>query len=239
VRLLIAMALFASSTIPSQAAAQLMGAKKLTSGVTIKGASSVKSAADLYYVLGEVGATETYTLTIKGPARISLFTPDGHEMVAAAGSGKISLRAVLNFTDVFVLAVSRTDTRQSYTLTRRPTVPTFAEAMMASFAGYERSNDRTSTTRCWLEPGVKLRETTPNYVRTVTLAANRSTLIGSDVMPSGSEAFEQTFQLESFQYHMAVKTPDSPVREYSKPYPENGYAFHSRDRPVFKGYLCS
>lgn len=223
----------------TDASAQLMGAKELTTGTAIKGAPSTRPVADLYYLVGEVGAREVYTLRTKGPASITLFMPDGQEMLSASGSGKVTLDAVLNFTDVFVLAISRADRRQPYTLSRKTTAPTFAEAMIASYAGYERSNDQTSAVRCWLQPGVKLRHTTPTYVRTVTLAADRATLIGRDDKGSGTEGFEQTFRLESFQYHMVVKTPDGRVKEFSKPYPERGYAFHTGDRPQFKGYRCA
>lgn len=233
-----ALAAAALAIMPGQAAAQLMGARRLTTGVTIKGLPSTKPAADLYFLVGEVGAKETYTLTIKGAASLSLFTPDGHEMVTASGSGKVVLDAVLNFTDVFVLSVSRVDSGQAYTISRRTLAPTFAEAMTSSFAGYARSNDTTSSVRCWLKPGVQLRETTPTYVRTVTLAADRNTLIGLDKKPGGSETFEQTFRLEKFQYHMSVKSPDETVREFSKSYPEDQYAFHERQRPQFKGYFC-
>lgn len=232
-------AALAVATIPASGSAQLMGAKELTAQGLVNGAPSSRSAADLYYLAGDVGARENYTLTIKGPARISLFTPDGHEMLSTSGSGKVVLDAVLNFTDVFVLAVSRVDPRQAYTLSRRTTVPTFAEAMIASYAGYERSIADTSTVRCWLKPGVKLRDTTPSYVRTITLAADRTTLLGHDDKESGSDEFEQTFRLESFQYHMLVKMSDGATGQYSRPYPERGYAFHTGARPRFVGYLCS
>ena len=95
-------AALALATIPASGSAQLMGAKELTAQGLVNGAPSSRSAADLYYLAGDVGARENYTLTIKGPARISLFTPDGHEMLSTSGSGKVVLDAVLNFTDVFV-----------------------------------------------------------------------------------------------------------------------------------------
>ena len=233
-----ALAAAALAIMPGQAGAQLMGAKRLTTGAMVKGLPATKSAADLYFLVGEVGAKETYTLTIKGLASLSLFTPDGHELVTASGSGKVALDAVLNFTDVFVLSVSRVDPGQAYTLSRRTAAPTFAEVVTSSFAGYSRSNETTSAVRCWLKPGIKLRETTPTYVRTITIAADRNTLIGLDTKPGGSESFEQTFRLEKFQYHMSVKSPDKEVREFSRPYPEAQYAFHENERPQFKGYLC-
>lgn len=128
---------------PTAASAKPIDARKLTIGTALKGLPSTKPIAEMYYLIGEAGAKETFTLTIKGPASISIFTPGGDEMVTASGAGVIKLEAVLPFTDLFMIAVARKDTRQSYTLSRKASTPTLAETVLAGEIGYEALEDAT------------------------------------------------------------------------------------------------
>jgi hypothetical protein len=163
------------------ASAQLMGAHELKVAVPLKGLPSTKPVADIFYLVGETGAKETYTLAIKGPASITLFSPGGSEILTAAGTGTVKLEIVLPFTDVFTLAVSRKTPTQAYTLVRKTTRPTLAQAVLASAVGFEgyyqdkRGTDR-KVSECWVTPGVKTRRSYEiGLVEEITLSADFET----------------------------------------------------------------
>ena len=157
----------------SIASAQLMGARELKTGVPAKGVASAKPVAELFYLAGESGARESYTLTIKGPASITIYSPGGHEMLTAAGSGTVKLDVVLPFTDVFTIAVARKDAKQPYTLSRKTSVPTLAEAVMAEAVGFYGGDVQK---QCWVIPGVKVHIEVDGATEDYTLAADRSTI---------------------------------------------------------------
>jgi hypothetical protein len=200
------LALLLAVGLSQAASAQLMGAAELKVAVPIKGAASSRPIADIYYLAGEVGAKETYTLTVKGPAAITLFGPDGSELLTTTGSGKVKLEVVLPFTDVFTVAIARKLSAQPYTLARSTTVPTFFEAAVAFGAGYG-TNDGTNF-QCWLIPGVKLRSVNGDETVDFTLAADRMTATFFAKRARSGETssgeFKQTF--DGLQVH-EVSTP--------------------------------
>ena len=154
-----------AASVATPASAQLMGASELKVAVPVKGAPSTQPVADLYYLVGESGSRETYTLTAKGPASITLFGPDGAEILTASGSGSVKLEAILPFTDVFTIAIARKSPTTSYSLSRKATVPTLMEAELALGVGYGSKDGRES--QCWLIPAVKLRQLIPMERRNI------------------------------------------------------------------------
>jgi hypothetical protein len=219
-----------------QASAQLMGARELTAEAAVKGAPASKPTPDLYFLVGESGAKETYTLAVKGKASISLFTPDGHEMVTATGSGKVTLTAVLNLTDVFTLAVSREMPGQSYTLSRKTTLPTLAEAEQAAYVGYTLKTSRGDFSQCWITPGVKYRTKSPEETVEHTLAADRNTVSGVGLKGTETASFERSYELVGDQLRTTYRWPSGETRESTsdlrRPSLDDG-----RTRE-FTGYMC-
>lgn len=74
-------------------AAQVMGARELLSTGQVQGAAGTAAQADVFYFAGEMGAKESYTLTVKGPASITLFSRQGIEIISVEGSGTVRLEA--------------------------------------------------------------------------------------------------------------------------------------------------
>lgn len=213
--------------------AQLMGARELTTVGAVKGAPKGKAGPDMYYLAGETGAKETYTLNIKGPASVTLFTPDGHEMLSAGGSGKVTLTAYLPLTDVFTLAVSRLTPGQAYTLSRTTTVPTLAEAQSFSNIGYTFKG----FIQCWITPGVKYRVTMGTRIGESTLAADRATV--SVVAREGSKnwSYERTYSLAGDVLTSHTRLPSGKVVEHQSDFHMFSLADgHARQ---FSGYLCA
>lgn len=226
------MIIAAWAVLTAPAAAQLMGATELKVAVPVKGVASTKPVAEVYYLVGESGAKETYTFTGKGPASVTLFGPDGSEILSASGNGTVKLEAVMPFTDVFTLTVARKTTVQPYTLARKASVPTLAEAQFANAVGYQF--DRFKSWRCWVNPGVKLRIIYTNGLfREETLAADRSTILWRN--PNGGASGDRTYRLDGSFLHRISRNDDGKVTESSS---ELDLSYNADTITDFKGYLC-
>jgi hypothetical protein len=227
------LALFLAAALAQPALAQLMGATELKVAVSIKGAPSTKPVADVYYLVGESGAKETYTLTAKGPASLTLFGPDGSEILTASGSGSVSLDVVLPFTDVFTIAVARKATAAPYSLKRKATVPTFTEAQLAGGIGYESKDGKRS--QCWIIPGVKARVTYPNGKEEFTLAADRNTITFVSFTQKGTSSGEASYASNENMVRRTARYPNGKVSEASY---DPRYAYDPKDDGRFTGYRC-
>jgi len=234
IRSLPLIAVFAA-VLATPAAAQLMGARELKVAVPAKGAPSSRPVADVFYLVGEAGAKETYTFTGKGHASLTLFGPDGSEILTQTGNGTVKLEVVLPFTDVFTIAIARTIPMQPYTLTRKATIPTFEEAASALEAGYATKDG--SNVACWVVPGVKLRSISPNRTIEFTLAADRktTTFFAKSTKSGKTLTGETTLSLDGNEVH-EVNTP------YGGKISENVYPLEVTYDPErvgrFSGYLC-
>jgi len=220
------------------ALAQLMGARELTTMAPVKGTPAGKPAPDIYYLAGEAGAKETYTLTVKGPASLTLFTPDGHEMLSVTGSGKVTMTAFLPLTDVFTLAVSRLTPGQSYTLSRQASVPTLGEAAGFSGIGYTVKGAHGDFARCWITPGVKYRGKDNTGTAEYTLAADRETI--TTVVRQGTQktwSYETAYSLAGDSLTRHVKWPDGKVDQHSSQLRMSSLA--NGIAREWSGYLCA
>jgi hypothetical protein len=225
-------AVVALSAVP--AAAQIMGARELTTATPVKGTPGTKAVADIYYLAGEVGAKESFTLTVKGRASVTLFGPDGSEMQTREGSGTVQLEAVLPFTDVYTVAVARKMPGQTYALSRKATTPTFEEAAMAGGGGYA-SKDGTYF-KCWVVPGVKLRSVSPAEIVEFTLAADRktTTFYAKSVETGQTNAGEVRFSFDGDKVHQVITPHEGKIMESSYPLGVN----YSPEEVSPKGYSC-
>jgi hypothetical protein len=216
------------------AVAQLMGARELTTTAPVKGAPGAKPVADIYYLVGEVGAKETYMLTVKGPASLTLFGPDGSEILTSEGSGTVRLEAVLPFTDVFTIAVARKLPGQPYSLSRKATTPTFQEAQMAAGVGYASKDGKSF--QCWLVPGVKLRSVSPVETVEFTLGADRRTLsfYAKGAKTGQTSAGEVNVSFEGNDVHHVITPHEGKARVSNYPM---GVTY-SPDEVRPKGYRC-
>jgi len=221
--------LAATVVIAAPASAQLMGAKELKIAVPAKGSPGAKPVADVYYLVGETGAKEAYTFTGKGPASLTLFGPDGSEILTSLGSGTVKLEVVLPFTDVFTLAVARKTPAQAYVLVRKATIPTLAEAEQATGVGYE-AKDRDSL--CWVIPGVKRKTIYSNGdSKEDTLAADRTTVSWVNSKYSG----DKTFRIDGDEVHRISRVRNGKTTETSRPI---NYIYDPENFARFAGYHC-
>ena len=219
------------------ASAQVKGARELTTVAPVKGAPASKPAPDIYYLAGETGAKEGFTLTVKGPASLTLFSPDGHEMVSATGSGKVTLTAYLNLTDVFTLAVSRVNPAQAYTLSRQSRLPTLAEASGFSNIGYTIKGPNGDFAQCWITPGVKYRTATTSRVTENTLAADRETITGVARENGKTWSYDYKLTLAGNTMKRTVHFPDGKIKEGTADFHRTSLG-DGRVRQ-FTGYLCA
>ena len=226
--------LAAALLVATPASAQVMGASELNVDVPVKGAPSPKPVADIYYLAGESGAKETYTLTVKGPATLTLFGPDGSEILTVGGAGTVKLEVVLPFTDVFTLAVARALPAQTYTLARNATVPTPVEAQLASNVGYASKIDN-SFTQCWLVPGVKSKISNSTGSQVNTLAADRRSVTQVYQGSKGTSVSERTVTFDGSNFHVIVKLQDGRTDDHLV---NMDFPFDPQKNGHFTGYLC-
>jgi len=202
------------------AGAQIMGARELSATGQVQGAAGAAAKADLYYLAGEMGAKEVYTLTVKGPASITLFSRQGIEILSAEGSGTVKLEAVLPATDIYTLAIARKVPAQPYTLRRQATIPTLAEALLAQGMGFIGTMDDGSgdIDNCWVIPGVKARRIYPKVVEELTLAADRNTILFVSKKAAGTSSGQVIFRIVGAEYERVVKGDDGREGKGSYPF---------------------
>jgi hypothetical protein len=215
---IVVMLLLALVSGAASASAQVTEAREILSTGQVQGAPGSSAKADVLYFAGEMGAKETYTLTIKGPASITLFSRQGIEILSAEGSGTVRLEAILPGTDVYTLAIARKVPAQSYTLSRRATVPTLAEALLAQGVGFTGTmSDGSDVDLCWIIPGLKARRTYPKLVEEITLAADRNTVLFVAKKAAGTSTGQVTYRIVGADYERVVKADDG--REGKGAYP--------------------
>jgi hypothetical protein len=218
--------------------AAIPDARELTTTAVIKGPPSGKPGPDIYYLAAEAGAKETYTLTTTGPASITLFTPDGHELVSASGSGKVTLVAYPNLNDVFILTVARVTASEPYTLSRQAILPTLTEAGAFAEVGYtSKYGSGAESTRCWITPGVKLRVISGDRVSEATLAADHTTMNIVVHQRKASLSFEQTRSLVGNSLTVKNRASDGQTEVVSSELPR--HSLEDGTIRKFSGYLCS
>jgi hypothetical protein len=141
--------------IAAPALAQADVARELVPGKPIAAPAGKANAPDIYTFVGQAGSRVSFTLKIKGDAEIALFGPQGEQMLNVAGSGTVTLDAVLSWLDVHSVAVLRRDPSQPYTLAMTATEPTLAEALTATAMGYTITpGGQRPFVQCWTKPGV-------------------------------------------------------------------------------------
>lgn len=112
VRLLAAVALGCLAPIPAAAQEPV----EIEPGQTVTGEAGTLGTPDLYYFVGEAGATVTFEVEAPGAVSMMLLASDGEPMIEKSGTSEARLEAALSSTDVFFVAVMREDAA-AYTLT--------------------------------------------------------------------------------------------------------------------------
>ncbi|WP_296595526.1 hypothetical protein [Phenylobacterium sp.] len=113
---------------------------------------------ELYGVIGEAGAVLTAAVTGTGVLGVTIFTPEGAEMLTSGGQGAATLKAVLPKDAVYIFAVTRIDPSRPYRLSLSAESPNLVQWGQRRDAGYEVMDARGALVlwTCWVEPGVSL-----------------------------------------------------------------------------------
>lgn len=121
------------------------------------------STSDMYRFTGLTGTTVTAKLATTGDAALVFYTPDGEEMLSVKGSGAQTLQIILPFPDVYFVSVLREEAANPYSLQLEGVAPDDHFANFSATVGYERDETYNGkvvqTSQCWIEPGLRLRET--------------------------------------------------------------------------------
>ena len=121
------------------------------------------STSDMYRFIGLTGTTVTAKLATTGDAGLIFYTPDGEEMLSVKGVGAQTLQIILPFPDVYFVSVLREEAANPYSLQLEGVAPDDHFANFSATVGYERDETYNGkvvqTSQCWIEPGLRLRET--------------------------------------------------------------------------------
>lgn len=142
---------------------------ELVSGKTITGTAKPGEPVDTYYLIGMSGTTARFDVKSAGPVEVTLFDPGGTKILSKSGSGTVTLRAVLPWSDVHTLAIARAKPSVPYTLRTEMSEPTAGEMSFASGMGYKFKDGY----KCWITPGVKRLTVLSRGTQEISLLADR------------------------------------------------------------------
>lgn len=183
---------------------------------------------DIYAFIGEAGAVVEASAVGAGGYGVTLYTPEGAEMLTQTGRGAAKLSAVLPQDAIYILAVSRQDAAKPYKLSLTAQAPDIFQWAFREGVGYEITDDTGKLLRrsCWLAPGQTLRVMYANgSTSDVTLQAGGA---GRVETKGGSVTFTTRFEGGRFTRTFAQGNPDS--WSIDRPPPRLG---------AFRGYLCN
>lgn len=182
---------------------------------------------DLYAFIGEAGSVVEANAVGGGGYGVTLYTPEGAEMLTQSGLGAAKLTAVLPQDAVYLLAVARQDAAKPYELSLAAQQPDIFQWAFRQGAGYEITDDAGKLLRrsCWVAPGQTLRLLYANGgTSDVTLQAGGA---GRVETKGGSNTFTTRFEGGQFTRNFAQGTP--ATWSIDRPPPRLG---------AYRGYLC-
>jgi hypothetical protein len=136
-------------------------------------AKTPATRVELYAFVGEAGAILQAEAAGAGRYGVTLYTPEGAEMLTATGAGEARLAAVLPLDAVYLLAVARQDAAKPYKLSLAAEAPDLHLWGFRSWAGYETlgPDGKALYSTCWVTPGAVMRYNMANgQVQTLTLS---------------------------------------------------------------------
>ena len=212
---------------------------EIVPGKTVTGKAGTANTSDLYYFVGETGATVTFELKAPGLVSIALLTSDGDTMLEASGTDSAQLEAVLSLTEVFYVAVLRSEPEASYTLAMTTTEPDFHLALFSRNVGYGYDMATVSGTtvlwrKCWVEPGVIYKDYKgPTAAHHEILRGGRERMFVTD--PSFPSETKVSWDGQTIK---RVSTVDGKSTTYEYPFDDATFARPSHQSLRYTGYLC-
>lgn len=182
---------------------------------------------ELYAFAGEAGSILKATAEGAGGYGVTLYTPEGAEMLAANGLGAARLDAVLPKDAIYLLAVSRQDAAKPFKLSLAAERPDDLMWSFRSYAGYETLNASGALVywTCWVVPGSVLQyQMADGSVQRLTTHAGGA---GRWELPSGGYSF--TTRIEGAK---VIRTSEAgTVQTWSLDAPPRAHG-------AYRGYLC-
>ncbi|MDG2528159.1 hypothetical protein [Caulobacter endophyticus] len=132
-------------------------------------AGKVGAAVDLFAFIGESGSVLQVTAGAPGAGghAITLYTPEGDEILKADGVDMTRLNAILPRDGIYMLAVGRQDAAKPYKLTLEAEAPDLFQWSFRNLAGYDVYDAKggLSFWSCWTAPGSTLRYSFTNGMK--------------------------------------------------------------------------
>lgn len=192
-------------------------------------AGKVGAGVDLFAFIGEAGAVLQATAGAPraGGHAITLFTPEGAEVLTADGVDQTRLSAVLPKDGVYLLSVGRQNAAKPYKLTLTAEAPDLFQWSFRKLAGYEviGRNGQVLYATCWTAPGSTLRYDFPNGQK-ISLSVQR-----------GGAGRWETNPPRPFTTHLAAGVFVRTYADGGKPDTWSLDGEQSATGP-YRGYLC-
>lgn len=186
---------------------------------------------DLYAFIGEAGSVLQATAAGTGGYGVTIYTPEGAEMLTATGLGSARLTAVLPQDAVYLLAVARQDAAKPYKLDLAAERPDLFQWGFRSSAGYETlgADGKVAYWSCWISPGAVLRyQHADGKIQTLT------------VQRGGVGRWDYVYDGKPSGYSFTTRIEGAKVIRTSE---RNSVQTWSLDDPpsphgAYRGYLC-
>lgn len=191
------------------------------------------TSVDLFAFIGEAGAMLHATASgAKSGYGVTIYTPEGAEMLTETGLGSAKLTAALPQDAVYILAVTRQNSAEPYKLALAADPPDMHLWDFRVWTGYEdlRADGSVKSWTCWTKPGETMRSILPDG-RVRVLAVSRGGSGHWDWTTEGkarSSAFTTVFADGTF-----TRTYDTGDKQ-SWTADEVASAPHGK----YRGYLC-
>lgn len=186
------------------------------------------TTVDVYQFIGEAGAMLQATAAGAGAYGVTLYTPEGAEMLTATGNASVTLTAALPQDAVYLLAVTRQDAAKPYKLSLAAEAPDIFQWSFRTDAGYEalKSDGTLMYWTCWAIPGSALRYIYPDG-RTSTLTVGRG---GDGRLEGEGGGYSFSTRLDGAQL-VRSRRDNGGVQTWSVDDPPV-------PRGTYRGYLC-
>lgn len=161
-------------------------------------------------------------------------------MISARGAGVVKLEVMIPLDDVFYLSVLREDQSKPYKLKIEGDQPEPAVAFWARLIGFD-SHDRNlkvkTKNRCWIDPGVKFKESIKGAHSIITIGRNGRAYHAIKEDDGYAEEYESQLTVEGDDVVIVYKYEGGRTSEKQYRYPRI-LEIDPRLELRYAGYMC-
>lgn len=182
---------------------------------------------EVFQFVAGVGARATLDVSGPGPVVLTVYTPEGAQMLVLQGQGSASIALVAPRDGIYYASVARRDAATAYVVELAVAQPAFYDAVFADDVGYMIHNRGLDYGySCWMDNGKTRRTYVFDNVVDLVYAGNGA---GREVWHSAGGYPPRTFTL-----HMEG---NEVVRQYSDGL-DLRYVPFAAERGAYHGYYC-